>query len=182
MSNVTETPIPHETAAQAGLAQIRGVMESIRGFGFAGLKHRRRIGIAASLSDRFLNAVAAALDASERLRNAAELTGAQIRDAISFTNAYRPFADNVELMSSGTRQAVENTRAGVGTLALKAYKIARGMNGPSDRELLVPHLANMKEALGRGRPKNPAAQPDPAPTAPPTAPPVAPPKDGGGHA
>ncbi|PYQ26987.1 MAG: hypothetical protein DMF56_21795 [Acidobacteria bacterium] len=160
-------------------------MESIRGYGFAGLKHRRRIGIAAALSDRFLNAVAAALDASERLSKAAEVTGAQLRDAINFTNAYRPFADNVELMSRGARQAVENARAEAGAQALKAYKIGRGMNSPGDRELLVPHLANIKEALGRGRPKTQAAQPTtapPTPTPTPAVSPTAPPKEGGGRA
>ena len=183
MSNATETPTPinHEAAAQGGLTAIRGVMEAIPGYGHSGRAHRRRIRMLAALSDRFLNAVAAALDASERLRVASGITGAQLRDAISHTNAYRPFADSVDVMTNGARQAVENSRSDAGASALKAYRIAGGMNTPGDQELLVPHVHNMKEALGRGRPKTPAAQPAPDPS-PAPAPAPAPGKEGGGNA
>jgi hypothetical protein len=165
MSNVTETPTPtnHEAAAQGGLAAIRGVMEAIPGYGHSGRAHRRRIRMIAALSDKFLNAVASALDASERLRVAAGVTGAQLRDAISHTNAYRPFADSVDVMTNGARQAVESSRSDAGALALKAYRIAGGMNSPGDLELLIPHLHTMKEALGRGRPKTSATPPAPLP-------------------
>jgi len=160
MSNVTETPNSHEVAAREHLAQIRAIVQSVRGYGFATIKHRRRIGLPAAVSDAFLNAVAVALDASEAFANAAGVTGAQLRDAIAYTNAYRPVANELELMASGIAQGVWTTRAEAAGLALKAYRLSKGFNSPSGPELFVPHIANMKKALGRGRPKTIEPQPD----------------------
>ena len=159
MSNV-ETPSSHEIAARDGLAQIRAILHGVRGFGFSGSAHRRRIGLAAAVPDQFLLTVAVALDASPELAAMAGVTGAQLRDVLSYTNAYKPFSTELALLANGVNQGVTSTRFDGASLALKVYRLAKGFNSPTDPQLLVPHIANMKAALGRGRPKTTATEPE----------------------
>ena len=78
------------------------------------------------------------------------MTGDQIRDVISFCNAYGPAADEMKLKAEGIVQSVKTQRSAVGQVALRVYRIARDFNLPSERERLFPHLENMKRTLGRG--------------------------------
>lgn len=171
-----ETPSSHETAASDSLAQIRTIMQGVPGYGFAGAKHRSRIGAVAAVPDRFLLAVALALDASPTLAAAAGVTGAELREAVSYAHAYRPFASELTLMGNGMLQGVQAKRADKASLAFKAYRLAKGYNSPADRQLLVPHIASMRAALGRGRPSVKAtAPPEPEPG-------TGTPKEGSGNA
>lgn len=172
MSSVTETPVPattaHDTAAASLLTQMRDMVQNIRGYGFTSLKHRRRMSASTMVSTSFLLSAAVALDASEPLRRAAEATGDQIRDVVNFCNAYGPMADEVILRATGLQQTVQAQRDEAVRAALRAYRIARSFNSPSDRDVLVPTIADMKRTLGRGRKKvvkAPAPVTEPAPAA-----------------
>ena len=176
MSNVIEIPSSHDVAARDALAQIRAIVQAVPGYGFAGTMHRRRISFLSAVPDRFFYAVALALDALPVLAAAAGVTGAELRDAVSYSNAYRPFATELTLMANGVVQGVIATRAEKANLGLKAYRLSRGYNSPGDRELLVPHLAGMREALGRGRPKSKSS------TEPETGSETGTPREGGGNA
>lgn len=170
MSSITETPAPattvHDTNAASLLTQMRDMVHNIRGYGFTSLKHRQRMTASNTVPTSFMLAAAVALDASEKLRQMAEVTGDEIRDAVNFSNAYGPTADEVILHATGMQQTVRSSRDEAARKALRVYKAARGVNLPSDRDVLVPHIANMKRILARGR-KKLAASPEepPAPTA-----------------
>ena len=152
----------HDQGAARLLGDVQSLMQTVRGYGsFLNPKHVRFINPTASLPTEFLLAVAVALDASEKLRNSAELTGDQIRDVISFCNAYGPAADEMRLKSEGVLQAVKAQRYAVGQAALRIYRVARSNTLPSDRELLFPHVENMKRTLGRGPKKKVKAKEDP---------------------
>jgi hypothetical protein len=176
MSGIIETLSSHDVAARDALAQIRAIVQAVPGYGFAGTMHRQRISFLSAVPDRFFYAVAVALDALPIVAAAAGVTGAQLRDAVAYSNAYRPFANELALMANGVVQGVIATRAEKASLGLKAYRLSKGYNSAADRELLVPHIANMREALGRGRPKSKSS------TEPEIDPETGTPADGGGNA
>jgi hypothetical protein len=155
----TETPINHQQIADEILAAVQAGTARIVGFTFMPLGERRRVVVWANLPVPFLNAVAAALDASETLRNVTGLTGAFLRDAIAFRNACQGLADQLALHAVGIRHTIAAKLGVVGNAGLRAYEIAKAMNRESDRELLVPHIADMKRTLGKSRPSAPPADP-----------------------
>jgi hypothetical protein len=157
------TPTAHDLGAAKLLADLQGLVQAVRGYGFISTSHRRRINPSATVPTEFLLAVAVALDASEKLRAMAGITGDQIRDVVAFCNAYGPAVDEVKLKATGVQDSVKTQRANVGEIALRAYRLARDFNTPADSDVLVPHIANMKRALGRGRKKvKPELAPAPA--------------------
>lgn len=161
------------------LLQIRELARSIQGFGFAAKGRRLKISSKAALPDTFLDAAAVACDASPKLAAASGITGAEIRDTINFAAAFRSVAQELQLLGRGLEDTIAERRALAGTHSLRAYDLAKRMNAPEERELLIPHLANMERALRSVRPgpKKPKTTPAPAPTTPPTTPPPTPPAD-----
>lgn len=155
----------HDTAAARLLGDVQSLVQTVRGYGFVSRTERRRINPTATLPTEFLLAVAVALDASEKLRQTTDITGDQIRDVISFCNAYGPAADEVRLKAEGVLQSVKSQRFEVGQVALRVYRFARDFHTPSEKELLVPHVENMKRLLARGPKKKAAAKADASKTA-----------------
>jgi len=156
--NPSPSPDPavsaHDLAAARLLGDVQSLVQAVRGYGsFLNPMQSRRINPTATLPAEFLLAVAVALDASEKLRASAEITGDQIRDCISFCNAYLPAAEEMRLKAEGVVQAVKAQRYAVGQVSLRIYRVARYSNIPSDKELLFPHVQNMKRILNRGRKK-----------------------------
>jgi hypothetical protein len=159
MAETTEPQVNHQQNADAILAALQAATLRIPGFTFVPIGERRRVTVWANLPVAFLNAVAVALDASETLRNATGLTAAVMRDAIAFRNAYQGLADQLTLYGNGLRHTIAATLAVVGNAGLRAYEIAKAMNRASDRELLIPHIADMRRTLGKSRPSLPPAEP-----------------------
>jgi hypothetical protein len=167
--STTETPTPHPQAAAGLVNQLRALMQSIGGFGFVTRAQRRRINASASVSDAFLLQVAQALDASEDFTAAARVTGADLRDAVTFSTAFTPVATELQLFARGLLETIAVRRADAGEQALRAYSVGKSFDRPSQRELLIPHLRDIKSALKRGRRKAPVLPPMP-PEPPPAAP------------
>ena len=165
MSNI-ETPTAHAEAASQFLTQLRTMLQSISGFAHVTPGRRRRINPTASVRDAFLQTVAVALDSSDVLASAAQVRGPDLRDAVSFKNAFEPVAVELELAARGLRETIATRRSDAGTRALRAYSMAKSLNRPSDRELLIPHIRDMARTLNRGRRRQPVVEPDPAPEAP----------------
>ena len=162
----------HEEAGLAMLVQLRVLIQAIPGFGFLSKAARRSITQAASVPDVFLQSTGVACDASLTLATSSALTGAETREVLIYTRSYLSVADELELLAKGVRDTVAQFRAPVSERALRAYAIAKRINNPAERALLIPHLANMKRDLGRTHPK---PQPDAPTTVPaPTVPPVKP--------
>lgn len=154
-----ETPVNHQQIADEILAAVQTATQRIPGFTFVPLGRRRRFVVWANVPVPFLNAVAAALDASETLRTVTGLTGAVMRDAIAFRNAYQGLADQLALQALGLRHTIATKLAPVGNAGLRAYEIAKAMNRASDNELLIPHIADMRRTLGKARSAPPVEEP-----------------------
>jgi hypothetical protein len=157
----------HIEEVRALLADIRSVRERIVAFTHDRKEVRARLTFNAGVSDAFFEAVAMAIEASEALLAAAQTTPAKLRDVISYSQAYASLADEFELIARGVRFSIAERRAGEAQMALQAYAIAKRLNRPSDRALLVPHIDAMRRALNRGR--RPQARPE-EPAVPPTTP------------
>jgi hypothetical protein len=158
---------PHEAGAARLLSDVQSLVQTIRGYGFITVQHSRSINATATLPTDFLLSVPVALDASETLRTNAGITGDQIRDVVAFCNAYGPAADEMRLKSEGMQQSVRTQRFEIGQVALRVYRHAKNFNLPSDKELLFPHMQNMKRSLARGRKKKAATKPPTDPATPP---------------
>lgn len=185
MSSVIETPttptlpLSHEDAARELIAQFRARLFAIDGFGFLPPGKRRKLSPAANVSDRFVESVASTASNNVSLAPSATAPGAlspaQLRDGLSFSNAYLRACDELEVLVRGLRETALAKRAEVGDNALRLYRISQAINRTADPELLVPEVGLMRRTLGRGRGRRPEAV-DPetpvTPTPPETPPPT----------
>jgi hypothetical protein len=162
MSTIPDIPVNHEQQANAHIATVRQLAQSIQGFSYAARGRRVKIGVTASVPDAFLLSTAAACDAAPEFSSAVQLTGSQLRQAIDYQRAYVQLADELELIAKGLRDTLAEHRFQIGTLALRAYSVAKSFARPTDSATFIPHLKNMKRDLRKSSPKT-TSTPDPAP-------------------
>jgi hypothetical protein len=175
MTTISEVPTatpasPRTEAARQALTKIREIIEGLEGLTFLTTAERVR-SAAATVPDRFLEAVASTMEGSPVLAATTKLTPAQFREMIAYSQAALALADELERLTRGVRDTVKVSRAEVGTEALRLLGIAQKMNRPLDRTELVSSVEQMQRALGRGRKKatpTTPPEPTPAPTAPST--------------
>ena len=166
MSTEATTPINHEENAAAAMIKAREIAHSVPGFAFAVKGRRRKITSSASAPDVFLETVAVACDASPQIGASDDLTSAEVRDCLVSSRVYTSLGKEMILIGHGILDTVAEKRNSVSKRARRVYKHAKDLDHPEERELLVPHVENMKRALGRGRPK---AKTPPPPDVPPAA-------------
>lgn len=153
MSNVTETPMTHEEKAQLMILQLRQMAQTVIGYGLIPVGKRRQVSASAAVSDDFLATIGTALDGWPNFATAAELTGAEVRDGMSFIHAFGPLADEMFVIARTMRDTVTAKRAELSAKARRAYKIAKGFNDPADQSPPIIHLDAMKRALTKPRRK-----------------------------
>jgi magnesium-transporting ATPase (P-type) len=168
MTTIPDVPIPNSPRAEMArqmVAQVRTLIESLEGFVFMTSSERLRVNTSSNVSDRFLIAVAVALEASEPLTISTRLTPAELREIVAYSQAVVGLADELERLTRGVRDTIKLRRAEVATEALRVLSIAKKMNRPGDRQELVSSVEHMQRALGRGRKKAAPkpAEPNPSP-------------------
>jgi hypothetical protein len=167
MTTVPETSLSHTERARAVLEHIRGIKELIAGFTFPGDPDPRTLNFAKSIPDAFLEIVAVAIEASEDLARSQRVQPDELRDVADFARAFLPVAGELGIMHRSVLHTIAVRRAGVGTLALQVYQLAKALARKTTRPILIPHLENMRQALGMSRKTGTA---EPAPPAPAPAP------------
>ena len=165
---MSNEPIPNLSPTEVArelLQRVRAVQEITGTKTLLPTKQSRKLIHAASLPDDFLEAVAVAIDAYEKLALISDVTAAEIRELIAYSRANRPVVDELRLAATSLLQDILTRRAHVGQQALKVYQIVQGLNRPNDKAMLVPHITAMRRALGKAKRK--AAPPEqPVPPAP----------------
>jgi hypothetical protein len=78
-------------------------------------------------------------------------TASQVRDLVSYADAYDPLADELEALAQFIRHSVTAARNAAGTEALTTYSLAQRLSRQARNAHLRPHVADMRHALGRGR-------------------------------
>ncbi|HEV7241306.1 MAG TPA: hypothetical protein VGQ36_18890 [Thermoanaerobaculia bacterium] len=156
--DVSVVPNPHAEAAQQRVNELRQMRELIPHFTVpASTKETARLHSAASVSPEFVELTAMAVANENALVRGNAPTPAEVRDLMSYADAYSPFADELEALAQFVRHSVTAARNRAGTDALTTYSLARRLAKLPENAGLATYVADMRRALGRGRKASPEA-------------------------
>lgn len=155
------TIIQQEQLATEILHSVRSIPARLSGFAFLPSSERRRLNVSSNLPVPFLNAVAHALDGAPPLMERSGPNATTLRNAIAFRNTFEGVANELIMVGNGLRHTITLQLSAAGKAALTIYAIAKALNFEDDRQLLIPHIADMKRTLGRSRAAAPPAEEDP---------------------
>ncbi|HYI10378.1 MAG TPA: hypothetical protein VEK57_15065 [Thermoanaerobaculia bacterium] len=142
----------YEEAAAHVIRTVQGLHKFVEGFGRAREGRRRKISTAASYTDEQLHIVAACCDESEKIRVGSDLTGEEVRSAITFSKAFRAAYHETTLFAEGIDDTIAEKRAVVGRKAAVVYKLAESLSRADEKHHHpVPHLFALRELMTRGR-------------------------------
>jgi hypothetical protein len=178
VSTNTEVPtqISHIDGAQACVEEIRALRQRIPNFAIPeSTDAGRRLAPVASLPQQFIELAAMAVKNSAMLVRRSGADPAQLRDLMSFAEAYSPVADELEALAHFIRHSVALARNKAGSDALTTYALARRLAKRPETADLAPHVNDMRNALGTRLRKARSRQVPPTPVPPPQSPPAAPP-------
>lgn len=151
-------PNPHAEAAQERVNELRHVRELIPRFVIpASGKETSLLASAASVSPEFVELTAMAVANQKALVRGEALTPAEVRDLMSYADAYSPFADELEALAQFVRHSVTVARNAAGSEALTTYALAQRLAKKPQHAGLATYVADMRRALGRGRKTTPEA-------------------------
>src|SRR5689334_10292064 len=102
----TETPTAHAVTAQERVEELRRWRDSIPRFVMPEDKNAtRRLSIAASVSPEFVELTAVAVANHEPLVRSKAATPAEVRDLMSYADAFDPLADELEALAQFLRHS-----------------------------------------------------------------------------
>ncbi len=163
----TEVPVSpeqsHTDSAQARIEEIRAIVQKIPNLVIPTSKGAsRRLNKTASVPKKFVELTAVAVRNNATLVRPSGQDLAQDRDLASYAEAYPAVADELEAQAHFIRHSVAVAKSKVGSSALTTYAVARLLAKRPETADLLPHVEDMKKALGaRGR--NPKSKPAPKP-------------------
>ena len=155
MSTVNEVPVTntqtsHADIAQARVAEVRAMRDRIPDLVIPESKGAsRKLVSAATVPPQFVELTAVAVKNSETLVRKGGADPAELRDLMSYAEAYEPLADELEALAQFVRHSVIAARHKAGSDALTTYALAQVLATRSETADLAPHVADMKRALGK---------------------------------
>lgn len=153
-----ETPNGHTEAAQARLQELRQSRALIPHFSLPiSAKETARLATAASVSRQFVEASASAM-ANEKVLERPSVTPDEMRDLVSYADAYGPLADEYEAMAQFLRHSINAARNVAGSEALATYHNAKRLAKIPRYAGLAVYVADMRRALGKARGRETAEQ------------------------
>jgi hypothetical protein len=152
--DIPDSPNRSEVARQIA-QQVRALVETLPGLVFITAEERARLSASSTISDRFMELAASAMEEAKVLAEAGQLTAADIREVVSMSNAYRALADDMERLERGVRDTDIVARSKAGTETLRVYSVARHLKRPRDTQSPVSTLAQMLRTPKHGRPLRP---------------------------
>jgi hypothetical protein len=168
----TQIEVPKETShtdgAQACVEDIRAMRQRIPNFVIPESKNAgRRLASVASLPQQFIELAAVAVKNSPTLVRGSGADPVQLRELMSFAEAYAPVADELEALAHFIRHSVALARNKAGNDALTTYALAQRLAKRPETADLAPHVDDMRNALGARirKAKSRKAPSAPAPTA-----------------
>jgi hypothetical protein len=152
VSTVPATTTNHAETAQARLEELRQWREQIPRFVIPTTADaNRRLSTAASVSPAFIELTNVATANQKALVRAEGIPPAEVRDLVSYADAYSPVADELEAVAQFVRHSVTAARNTAGSEALMTYSLAQRLSKKPQHAHLVPHVADMRRALGKSR-------------------------------
>lgn len=160
----------YSESAQARVQELRAMRQQIPNFVIPVDKtERRKLAKAASVPQAFIELTAVAVKNSPSLVRGGATDPEQSRDLLSFADAYAPLADELEALAHFIKHSVTAARNKAGSEALTTFALAQRLAKRPENAELVPHVDDMRRALGARR-KAKASSAPPAPSAPPPKP------------
>jgi hypothetical protein len=125
----------------------------------------RRIATVASIPREFVELAAVAVKNSATLVRGSGADPAQLRDLMSFSEAYAPLADELEALAHFIRHSVKLARSKAASDALTTFALAQRLAKRPETADLAPYVIDMRNALGARfrRPKAKKVPPSPVP-------------------
>jgi hypothetical protein len=157
---VVSTVIPngHTEAAQARLQELRQSRARIPHFTLpVSGKETAKLLAAASVSPQFVEASASAM-ANEKTLERPSVTPDEMRELMSYAEAYGPLADEHEAMGEFLRHSIKAARYAAGSEALATYHTAKRLAKIPRYAGLAVYVADMRRTLGKMRGKETAEQ------------------------
>ena len=170
MSTVNEVPQSYIDSAQARVDEIRAMRQLIPNFVIpASTSATRSLITAASLPQKFMELAVVAVRNSAALVRGGGADPAQLRDLMSYAEAFGPVADELEALAQFIRHSVTTARNKAGSDALTTYALARRLAKRPETADLAPHVTDMRNALAT-RFRNAKSRPVPVPAPKPATP------------
>ena len=155
------------TEAQAYIEKLHAMRDTIPHFVYPATKNAtQRLSSVASLPPEFVELTTVAIRNHDPLVRRDGAEPEEIRDWMAFALAYASVVDEHEAIAGFLRHSIAEAKFRAGSEALTTYALAQRLaKRPANAEL-VPHVADMREALGPrfSRKRKPAAD---APDTPP---------------
>lgn len=149
-TNTATMTASHSAAANLVLQKIRSLRTEIPGFTQPqSAREEQRLIANASVPDEFHETVSVAVGSSPALAAASGVNPDDVRDAIRFSAAYSPVADELEAVAHAVRHTIALRRAAAAQETLAAYDLAKGLARRPESADLVPHIADMRRTLKR---------------------------------
>jgi hypothetical protein len=156
--SVVPSPTIHAEAAQARLQELRLWREQIPRFVIPpSADATRLLNSAASVPPVFIELTNVAVANQKALVRQESISPAEVRDLVSYADAYSPVADELEALAQFVRHSVAAARNTAGSEALTTYSLAQRLSRKPQHAHLVPYVADMRRALGRVRKLTPEA-------------------------
>jgi hypothetical protein len=144
--------IDHTKDAQERLEELRLMRDRIPHFVIpATPKETKRLSSAASVPPEFVELTAVAITNEKVLARGEGATPAEIRDLMSYADAYAPLANELEALAQFVRHSVTAARNKAGSEALTTYSLTQRLAKRPENAHLGPYVADMRRALGRVR-------------------------------
>ena len=142
----------HVETAQARLQELRLMRDLIPRFTIpASPKATARLNAVASVAPEFVELTAVAITNEKSLVREGGASPAELRDLMSYSDAYNPLADELEALAQFIRHSAAAARNKAGSEALAIYAIAQRLAKLPETAGLAPYVADMRRALGRAR-------------------------------
>ncbi len=142
----------HTESAQARLQELRQTRALIPHLVIPeSAKDRVRMNNVASVPPEFVELTTVAVANETSLVRGDAATPAEVRDLMSYAEAYGPYADELEAFAQFVRHSVTAARHQAGMEALTTYSLAQRLAKRPRTAHLAPYVADMRRALGRMR-------------------------------
>ena len=147
---------PHAETAQLRIEELRRWRDQIPRFAIPETPDaRRKLATAASVSPVFIELTNVAVANQTALVRVDGAPPAEVRDLVSYSDAYVPLADELEALAQFIRYSTTAARNLAGTEALTTYSLAQRLAKQRRYAYLRPHVADMRRALGKQRKPTP---------------------------
>jgi hypothetical protein len=154
--STVETTTTHTDAAQARLQELRLMRDRIPRFVIPAFPtETMRLSNAASVPPEFVELTTVAIANEKVLARGEGTSPAEMRDLMSYADAYGPVADELEALAHFVRHSVTAARNKAGSEALTTYSLTQRLAKRPEHARLVPYAADMRRALGRVRKLSP---------------------------